>query len=175
MLRSNRRSEPAPSSRSPFRLPHSFRSRDGRGYPPLGAAKANVRARPRIMPWDVKVQSPRHVSVKDVAAQSGVSFQTTSKVLNGGGSVSEVTRARILQAASDLGYVPNLQARSLVMQKTRTVGVITSDLRDHDPSRFIRGAEQEARRQGYGVLVTSVEPQGPGAQHPLPAMMERRV
>jgi len=121
------------------------------------------------------VQRPRHVSVKDVAAQSGVSFQTTSKVLNGGGSVSEVTRARILQAASDLGYVPNLQARSLVMQKTRTVGVITSDLRDHDLSRFIGGAEQEARRQGYGVMVTSVEPEGSVTEYALPAMMERRV
>ena len=69
----------------------------------------------------------RHVSVKDVAARSGVSFQTTSKVLNGGGSVSETTRARILRAASDLGYVPNLQARSLVMQRTRIIGLITGD------------------------------------------------
>lgn len=121
------------------------------------------------------MQRPRHVSVKDVAAQSGVSFQTTSKVLNGGGSVSDVTRARILQAASDLGYVPNLQARSLVMQKTRTVGVITSDLRDHDLSRFIGGAEQEARRQGYGVMITSVEPEGSVTEYALPAMLERRV
>ena len=55
----------------------------------------------------------RHVSVKDVAARSGVSFQTTSKVLNGKGSVSDATRARILRAARDLGYVPNLLARSL--------------------------------------------------------------
>src|SRR5260370_8334159 len=155
MLRSNRRSEPAPNSHSPLRRAHSVRSGDGRGYSPLGSVKANVRSRPSIIPWDVKVQRPRHVSVKDVAAQSGVSFQTTSKVLNGGGSVSEVTRARILQAASDLGYVPNLQARSLVMQKTRTVGVITSDLRDHDLSRFIGGPHQAAPPHGYSVLATT--------------------
>ena len=117
----------------------------------------------------------RHVSVKDVAARSGVSFQTTSKVLNGKGSVSDVTRARILQVASDLGYVPNLQARSLVMQKTRTVGVITSDFSDHNLSRFIVGAEQEARRQGYGVIISSIEPEGSGTEYALPAMMERRV
>ena len=48
----------------------------------------------------------RHVSVKDVAARSGVSFQTTSKVLNGGGSVSEATRARIIRAASDPAMLP---------------------------------------------------------------------
>ena len=120
-------------------------------------------------------RATRHVSVKDVAARSGVSFQTTSKVLNGGGSVSEATRARILQAATDLGYVPNLQARSLVMQRTRTVGVITSDFSDHNLGRFIVGAEREARRQGYTVVMTSIEPEGSGTEYALPAMMERRV
>ncbi|HKC18968.1 MAG TPA: LacI family DNA-binding transcriptional regulator [Candidatus Dormibacteraeota bacterium] len=117
----------------------------------------------------------RHISVKDVAARSGVSFQTTSKVLNGGGSVSELTRARILQAASDLGYVPNLQARSLVMRRTQTIGVITSDFSDHNLSRVLVGAEQEARRQDYGVIVSSIEPEGSGSEYALPAMMERRV
>ena len=117
----------------------------------------------------------RHVSVKDVAARSGVSFQTTSKVLNGGGSVSGPTRARILQAASDLGYVPNLQARSLVMQRTQTVGVITSDFSDRNLSRILAGAEQEARRQGFSVFVSSIEPEGSGTEYALPAMMERRV
>jgi LacI family transcriptional regulator, galactose operon repressor len=117
----------------------------------------------------------RHVSVKDVAARSGVSFQTSSKVLNGGGSVSELTRARILQAASDLGYVPNLQARSLVMRRTQTVGVITSDFNDRNLSRVLAGAEQEARRQGFGVIISSIEPEGSGTEYALPAMMERRV
>ena len=117
----------------------------------------------------------RHVSVKDVAARSGVSFQTTSKVLNGGGSVSELTRARILQAASDLGYVPNLQARSLVMQRTQTVGVITSDFSDRNLGRILAGAEQEARRQDFGVIVSSIEPEGSATEYALPAMMERRV
>ena len=115
------------------------------------------------------------MSVKDVAARSGVSFQTTSKVLNGGGSVSDLTRARILQAASDLGYVPNLQARSLVMQRTQTVGVITNDLSDRNLSRILVGAEQEARRQDFGVIISSVEPEGSGTEYALPAMMERRV
>src|SRR5690242_19257278 len=117
----------------------------------------------------------RHVSVKDVAARSGVSFQTTSKVLNGGGSVSEATRARILQAAIDLGYVPNLQARSLVMQRTRTIGLIAGDFSDPGLSRTLAGAEAEARREGFGLMLTSVEPEGSGTEYALPAMMERRV
>src|SRR5437762_10971521 len=120
-------------------------------------------------------RAARHISVKDVAARSGVSFQTTSKVLNGKGSVSDQTRARILHVASELGYVPNLQARSLVMQRTLTVGMITGDFSDPGLSRLLAGAEQEARRQGYGVLITSVEPEGSGTEYALPAMMERRV
>jgi DNA-binding LacI/PurR family transcriptional regulator len=110
-----------------------------------------------------------------VAARSGVSFQTTSKVLNGKGSVSVLTRARILRAASDLGYVPNLQARSLVMKSTRAVGLIASDFSDPNLSRFIVGAEREARRQGYAVVITGIEPEGSAGEYALPAMMERRV
>ena len=115
------------------------------------------------------------MSVKDVAARSGVSFQTTSKVLNGGGSVSHVTRERILRVASDLGYVPNLQARSLVMQRTQTVGLIAGDFSDPGLSRCLAGAEHEARRQGYSLMITSVEPEGSGTEYALPSMMERRV
>jgi LacI family transcriptional regulator len=110
-----------------------------------------------------------------VAARSGVSFQTTSKVLNGKGSVSVLTRARILRAASDLGYVPNLQARSLVMKSTRAVGLIASDFSDPNLSRFIVGAEREARRQGYAVVITGIEAEGSAGEYALPAMMERRV
>jgi LacI family transcriptional regulator len=117
----------------------------------------------------------RSVSVKGVAARAGVSFQTTAKVLNGKGSVSDVTRARILRAARDLGYVPNLQARSLVMRSTRAVGLVASDFSDHNLSRFIVGAEREARRQGYAVVITSIEPEGSGGEYALPALMERRV
>jgi LacI family transcriptional regulator len=124
----------------------------------------------------VRAQGPtRHVSVKDVAARSGVSFQTTSKVLNGKGSVSEVTRTRILRAASDLGYVPNLQARSLVMQSTREIGLVASDFSDHNLSRFIVGAEREARRQGFGIVITSIDQDGSGGERALRTLMERRV
>lgn len=117
----------------------------------------------------------RRASVKDVAARAGVSFQTTSKVLNGGGTVSDTTRTRILQVASDLGYVPNLQARSLVMQRTRTIGLVAGDFGDHNLSHYIVGAEQEARRQGFGMLIAGIETEGSGTDYALPALMERRV
>ena len=115
------------------------------------------------------------MSVKDVAARSGVSFQTTSKVLNGKGSVSDVTRARILRAARELGYVPNLLARSLVMHATRAIGLVASDFNDPHLCGFVVGAEQEARRRGYSVIITGVEDGGSRGGEALPALVERRV
>ncbi len=120
-------------------------------------------------------QPAKPVSVKDVAANSGVSFQTTSKVLNGKGSVSEQTRKRILSAAKDLGYVPNILARSLVTRSTRAVGLVASNFSDPNLSRFIVGAEQEARRQGHAVIIASIEPDGTGGHQAVRALIERRV
>src|ERR1700685_3347068 len=59
----------------------------------------------------------RYVSIKEVAARAGVSFQTAGKVLNGGDvRVSAETAERILAAAEELGYRPNTIARSLVQR-----------------------------------------------------------
>ena len=53
-----------------------------------------------------------YASIKDVAGRAGVSFQTVSKVLNGGGSVSPATLERIRRAAEEVGYVPNARRTS---------------------------------------------------------------
>jgi LacI family transcriptional regulator len=98
-----------------------------------------------------------YVSLKDVAARAGVSFQTTSKVLNGGGNVSPKTRGRILQAARELGYVPNALARGLITQSTCTIGIVADDLSDWVLAQFVVGAEREARRQGHAVLIGTVD------------------
>ena len=66
-----------------------------------------------------------YVSLKEVAARAGVSFQTASKVLNGGNvRVSAETEARIIAVAESLGYRPNTVARSLVQQTTATIGLV---------------------------------------------------
>lgn len=113
--------------------------------------------------------------MKDVAALCGVSFQTTSKVLHGKGSVSDATRARILRAAHDLGYVPNRQARSLVMRRTQTVGLLAGDLGEHALTELIIGAEREARRQGYAVVISSLGRDDTGLGDALPVLLEHRV
>ena len=115
------------------------------------------------------------VSIKTVAARAGVSFQTASKVLNGKGSVSEQTRQRILEAASQLGYVPNAVARGLVTRSTRTVGVVASDLSDYVLAQFVVGAEREAREQGHSVIIGSVSDDGSDGERYVRTLIERRV
>jgi LacI family transcriptional regulator len=114
-------------------------------------------------------------SLRDVASRAGVSFQTVGKVLNGKGSVSPETRRRILDAADDLGYVPNALARGLVTQTTSTIGIVTGELSDSVLARFVVGAEREARRRGHGVLVSTVDSDGSDAESSLRMLIERRV
>lgn len=98
-----------------------------------------------------------YVSLKDVAARAGVSFQTAGKVLNDRPVVvADTTRERIRAAAAELGYVPNVIARSLITQTTCTIGIVADDLDDWALARFVVGAEREARRRGHAVLITTV-------------------
>ncbi len=115
------------------------------------------------------------VSLKDIAARAGVSFQTVSKVLRGKGNVSPQTREWILQVAQELGYVPNALARSLVSQRTWTIGVVAGDFSDHVLSQFVVGAEREARRQGLCVIVGSIDQEGSDLERYLRILMERRI
>jgi LacI family transcriptional regulator len=62
-----------------------------------------------------------------VAAQAGVSIGTASKALNGQGKLRAETRARVIAAARELGFSPNVLARGLLAGRTYTVGLITTD------------------------------------------------
>ncbi|HMK96707.1 MAG TPA: LacI family DNA-binding transcriptional regulator, partial [Acidimicrobiales bacterium] len=64
----------------------------------------------------------------DVAARAGVSIGTASKALSGSGTLRAQTRARVVSAAEELGFVPNSLARSLLGGRSFTVGLIASDV-----------------------------------------------
>ncbi len=94
-------------------------------------------------------------TIKDVAAQVGVSRQTVSRVLNDKGEVRPETRARVLAAIDELGYRPSAVARSMVRGHTCTLGCISPNLTDYTFANIIEGAQAEARRLGYFVLTGS--------------------
>lgn len=75
--------------------------------------------------------SLKKISLKDIAMAAGVSPALASFVLNGKGKeyrVNEETARRILKIASDLNYQPNLAAKSLRSGRTKTIGLVVSDI-----------------------------------------------
>ena len=66
------------------------------------------------------------VTIKHVAAEAGVSASTVSRVLTGDRRISEPTRQRVLAIMEQMGYHPNAIARSLVNQKSNTIGLVLS-------------------------------------------------
>ena len=63
-------------------------------------------------------------TIKDIAKVAGVSHMTVSRALNGSDAVTDETRERVLKIAEELNYRPNLQARSLVMNRKYSIGVV---------------------------------------------------
>ena len=118
----------------------------------------------------------RYVSIKEVAARAGVSFQTASKVLNGGNvRVSAETAARIIAVAESLGYRPNTVARSLVQQSTATIGLVAGDITDGALSQFAVAAERTARGHGHAVLVGNLAEGGEDGATVVQMLIDRRV
>ncbi|GAA6186661.1 MULTISPECIES: LacI family DNA-binding transcriptional regulator [Alteromonadaceae] len=97
----------------------------------------------------------------DVAERAGVSNSTVSQYLNGRFDyMSEKTKERIKIAVSELDYVPNPIARSLKMNKTKTIGVIVRDITGFYTSRTIRGIDDFCKTSEYNLLIynTDVDP-----------------
>jgi LacI family transcriptional regulator len=69
----------------------------------------------------------RRVTIRDVAAEAGVSIGTASKALNGQGKLRAETRERVSEAARRLGFAPNVLAQALLAGRSFTVGLITTD------------------------------------------------
>jgi LacI family transcriptional regulator len=132
----------------------------------------------------------RRATIRDVAAEAGVSIGTASKALNGQGKLRAETRERVAEAAQRLGFAPNTLAQALLAGRSFTVGLITTDsfgrfsipvmlgaedalgtgqvsvfmcdTRD-DPERERRYVETLAARRVDGLIVTGrrVEPRPP--------------
>ncbi|MFD8587793.1 LacI family DNA-binding transcriptional regulator [Streptomyces californicus] len=98
---------------------------------------------------------PARPTSRDVARVAGVSQATVSLVLGGKwpGRVSEATAGRVRDAASDLGYRPNLAARSLRLGRTRTALLVVPALTNEFFARVYAGAAALAAEHDFGVVL----------------------
>ncbi|GAB1484311.1 LacI family DNA-binding transcriptional regulator [Treponema sp.] len=98
-------------------------------------------------------------TILDVAKRAGVSKTLVSRLLNSRKGVSEASKEAILAAIKDLNYRPNHLARSLVLQRTYTIGVVMDSLCTPFYFDFICGLEDAGRRHGYNTLFCSANEQ----------------
>jgi DNA-binding LacI/PurR family transcriptional regulator len=97
------------------------------------------------------------VSIKDIAKAAGVSHSTVSRALSDSPLVSDETKARIQRLAREMGYSPNILARSLVTRRTYTVGVVVTTIADPFIAEVVQGIEVAAHNHGYTVILCSSE------------------
>ncbi len=101
------------------------------------------------------VTAHRPASIQDVAAAAAVSTATVSRVLNTPDMVSPATAERVNKAIAQLGYRPNVFAQGLMTRKSRVLGIALPDIHGEFYSELLRGADAEARRLGFHLLVGS--------------------
>ena len=114
-------------------------------------------------------------TIRDVAKRAGVAPITVSRVINNSGYVNEKTRARVEAAIADLGYVPNVLARSLRSRRTGTLGLILTDISNPFWTTVARGVEDAASDAGFNVILCNTDESEVEQDKYLHVLMQKQV
>jgi DNA-binding LacI/PurR family transcriptional regulator len=117
----------------------------------------------------------QQVSIKDIARAANVSHPTVSRALSYSPLVKEETAERIRQIAVSLGYRPSAIARSLATKKTKTIGVVVTNIADPFIADVISGVEEEANEHGYSVFLANSNANPEREVRVVHSFHERRV
>lgn len=121
---------------------------------------------------------PRAVTMRDVAEAAGVSISTVSLVINDkkGARIGENARQRVQQAIEGLGYRPNALAKDLVSGRSRFIGLVADAIATTPAAgQIIHGAQDEAWRHGYVLLVANTEANADAEHEAIAMMLEHKV
>jgi LacI family transcriptional regulator len=99
----------------------------------------------------------KKVNIKDIAQIAKVSHTTVSRALNDKSRIRKETKERILSIAKDLGYRPNFIARSLVMKRTKTLGLVITNIANPFYAELAQGIEKTATKLGYSIILCSTQ------------------
>lgn len=97
----------------------------------------------------------RHISLKDLAKELGVSISTVSRALKNHPDISPEMTKKIQALAEERNYTPNPLAMGLLRQQTKMIGVIIPDINTHFYSSIISGIEKIAEENGYFIVISS--------------------
>lgn len=120
-------------------------------------------------------QAQRASRIYDVARSAGVSIATVSRVANDRGSVRPRTAERVHAAMRSLGYRPHALARGLAAQRSRTIGLLISDILHPYFADIVRGAQAQAELSEYAVLLGDASVHTARTDMLVRRLLERRV
>ncbi len=116
-----------------------------------------------------------YVTLQDIAKKAGLSKTTISRALNDKPDVSPETKDRILRIAKDLGYTPNLLAKSLRSRKSKTMGIIIADISNPFFASVAKVVEDAARKKGYSIILCNTDEEYEEEQEAIQTLLEKRV
>lgn len=104
------------------------------------------------------------ITIKDIAKAAGVSITTVSRALNGYSDVNEATRRKIFEIAEAMGYTPNMAARSLIVKRTKTLGLLISGItrtsvKDSIAFEILCGMNDRAGELNYDLVLFNTDTQ----------------
>ncbi len=115
------------------------------------------------------------VTIEDVALEVGCSVNTVSRAINNKPDVSPLTRAKVLEAAKRLGYVPNTLAKSLVTRSSGTIGTVLPDLTNPVYSALAGAIELAGMGNGYVSYFVQTKGDGRAEQELLETLYQKRI
>ena len=115
------------------------------------------------------------MNLEEVARRAKVSTATVSRVLNNASVVKGTTRTRVMRAVEELKYHPNLHARSLAGGKSRSIGVIVSNIENPFFLDVYKAVETGAHAEGYEVIMANTDYRSEQLVASIRLMIGRRV
>ena len=115
------------------------------------------------------------MNISEIARRANVSTATVSRTLNQSGPVKAATARKVWRAVTELNYVPNSHARTLVSGRSLIIGVIVSDITNPFFPELLRSFELQASEKRYDLLVTSTDYETSRMAACLRRMLERKV
>lgn len=125
------------------------------------------------------MKKPRHRrhsnTIRDVAALAGVSISTVSKALSGGGRMRKETREKVVSAANTLGFSPNSLAQSLHQNRSRTIGILSTDRFGRFSFPIVEAMEEILANEGIGIFMCNATDDPERERQHISQLLAKRV
>lgn len=116
-----------------------------------------------------------NVTLKEVASALGLSAMTVSRAINNKPNVDAETKKKVLQVAKEMGYTPNLVAKSLVSSRTHTIGVVIPEISHSFFPEVVKGIEEVTNAKNYQIFLTNTSDNFEKEKIIIAALIAKRV